>query len=163
MADAQWNLAWAKKGMYWFSVLRNALVKLALGFARSRCSTYIFRDLLSLYLVVFCLLCWVRFWVSAPIQWHRWLLANPNLCSTNLITQMERVSYILLSHSPKAACTRPCLGQRSIYEPITMILDGWLRYWLGGEGGCVWGLFCCHLDCKAWEWGRVVPQRKIGC
>lgn len=50
MAEAQWNLAWnlAIEGIYCFSTLRSVVVIWAFGFAGSRCSTYLFRNLLSL-------------------------------------------------------------------------------------------------------------------
>lgn len=125
MAETQWNLARAKEGIFCFSVPRSVVVKLAFGFGTSRSSTCIFRDLSPLYLLVFCLVCWVHFWASASHTVPETATGKSKfIFYQSSHPSGKRGSYIILSHSPRADCDRPSLDHRLICEPITKRLGG---------------------------------------
>lgn len=99
---------WQKPNEIWLEQKREfvgsqywevAVVKLVLGFDGSGCSTYIFIDLSYLYLLVFCRLCLVHFWSSAP-----YIIAKMATSKLKIIFYQfshpsgRRVFYVFLSH-----------------------------------------------------------------
>lgn len=101
---------------------------------------------------------------SFLIQWHRWRVANPSLYSFSQFSYPsgKRASYIILSHSPRTDCTRPCLGHRSVCEPVT-----W--FWVGdrdadwGSGRMCVGAYSMPPGFHGLRMGWAVPQREIWC
>lgn len=123
------------------------MINLALGFAGSRYSTYIFRDLSSLSSVL------GSFWDKCSLYNGKGMAIGK---SKQILYHFsypsgKRVSYIILNHSPKGDCTRPnwvgWLG----------VVDWGMREDVCG-GACLMPSGFCSLSM-----GRIVPQRKIWC